>query len=51
MSSRFAATARIRLVSGKVSVPAWTTSSRVSSRSSTAERIDGVILGDVVRLI
>ena len=39
---RSAATARTRGARGKLSDPACTTSSRVSSRSSSAERIDGV---------
>jgi len=47
---RSAATAWIFGASGKLSDPAWTTCRRVSSRSSSAERIEGVTRGAVVRL-
>jgi ABC-2 type transport system permease protein len=48
--NRERATARICLSSGNVCSPAWITSSRLRRRSARAMRIDGVIVGAVVRL-
>jgi len=49
--SREAETARTRSAKGKVRSPAWMTSRRVSFRSASALRIEGVRRGELVLLI